>query len=75
MLINNSAKSKIGKISKLFIENINTKVKSLSAVHLWKDPYTVIDWFKNIQNKSKCIFMQFDMEEFYPFISKELVEK
>ena len=71
----NTAKSKIGKISKLFIENINTKVRSLSAVHQWKDTDAVINWFKNIQNKIKCIFMQVDIEEFYPSISKELLQK
>ena len=69
------AKSEIGKISKLFIENINIKVRSLSAVHQWKDTDAVINWFQNIQNKRKCIFMQFDIEEFYPSISKELLQK
>ena len=36
---------------------------------------TVINWFKNIDNKSNCIFMQFDIEEFYPSISKGLLVK
>ena len=49
--LTNLAKSKIGKISKLFIENINTKVRSLSAVHQWKDTDAVINWFKSNQNK------------------------
>ena len=65
----------MGKISKLFIENINTKVRSFSTVHQWKDTHAVINWFKNIQNKRKCISMQFDIEEFYPSISKELLQK
>ena len=69
----NPAKREIGKISKLFIENINTKVRSLSAVHEWKDIDAVINCFKNIQNKS--IFIQFDIEEFYLSISKELAQK
>ena len=41
----NPAKSEIGKISELFIENINTKIRSLSAVHQWKDTDVVINWF------------------------------
>ena len=65
----------MGKISKLFIENINTKVRSFSTVHQWKDTDAVINWFKNIRNKRKCISMQFDIEEFYPSISKELLQK
>ena len=39
----NPAKSEIGKISKLFIENINAKVRCLSAVHRWKDIDAVIN--------------------------------
>ena len=31
--------------------------------------------FKNIDNKSICIFMQFNIEEFYPSISKGLSMK
>ena len=48
---------------------------SLSAVHQWKDTNAVINCFKNIQNKRKCIFMQFDIDEFYPSIPKELSQK
>ena len=51
--LNNPAKSEIEKISKLFIENINTNVRPLSAVHQWKDTDGVITWFKNIQKKKK----------------------
>ena len=69
------AKSGIGKTSKLFMENINTKGRPLSAVHQWKNTDAVINWFKNIQNKRKSIFMQFDIEEFYPSLSKELEQK
>ena len=58
----NPAKSEIGKVSKLFIENINTKVRELSSVNQWRDSDAVISWFQNIKNKSKCIFIQFDIE-------------
>ena len=71
----NPAKSKIGKISKYFLEQINTEVRDLSSVNQWQETSTIINWFKNIRNKKKCIFMQFDIEEFYPSISKELLLK
>ena len=48
---------------------------SLSAVHQWKDTNAVINCFKNIQNKRKCIFMQFDIDQFYPSIPNELLQK
>ena len=54
---------------------MNTKVRELSSVNQWKDSDAVINWFENIKNKSKCISMQFDIEEFYPLISKALLLK
>ena len=41
----------------------------------WEDSDAVISWFKNIKNKSKYIFMQFDIEEVYPSIFKDLLLK
>ena len=32
-------------------------------------------WFKNIKNKKKCVFIKFDIEEFYSSILKELLMK
>ena len=35
----------------------------------------VINWLKNINNNSKCMFMQFVIEEVYPLISKDRLFK
>ena len=71
----NPAKGDIGKISKYFLQQLNSKVRDLTLVNQWQETSTVINWFKNIKNKKKCSFMQFDIEEFYPSISKELFLK
>ena len=71
----NPVKSEMGKISKYFLEQLNSKVRDLSSVNQWQETSTVINWFKNIKNEKKCIFMQFDIEKFYPSISKELLLK
>ena len=71
----NPAKSEIGKISEYFLQQLNSKVRDLSSVNQWQETSTVINWFENIKSKKKCIFMQFDVEEFYPSISKELLLK
>ena len=68
-------KSGIGKISKYFLEQLYSKVRDLSSVDQWQETSTVINWFKSIKNKNKCIFMQFDIEEFYPSIPKGLLLK
>ena len=61
MSFNNPAKGKIGKISKRFLQQLNSKVRDLSSVNQWQEASTVIDLFKNIKDKKKCIFMQFDI--------------
>ena len=65
----NPSNSELGKVSKFLIEKLNTIIRNKSLVNQWRDTYVVINWFKNINNKSNCIFMQFDIEEFYPSIS------
>ena len=65
----------IGKISKYFLEHLTFQVRDLSSVNQWQETSTVINWFRNIKNEKKCIFMQFDIEELYPLISKELLLK
>ena len=35
----------------------------------------VLNWFKSIKNKKNYKFILFDIESFYPSITKELLEK
>ena len=71
----NAAKSELGKVSKTIVGNINMKVKKESFVKQWENTNDVISWFCNIKDKANCIFIPFDIEEFYPSISKKLVLK
>ena len=48
----NPPKSEIGKVSKFFIENINTKVRDMSPANQWRDTDSVITWFESIKNKN-----------------------
>ena len=41
----------------------------------WKDTSEVIKWFKNIGNKQKYKFILFDIKNFYPTITKDLLTK
>ena len=47
----------------------------MSSVNQFRDTDSVITWFESIKNKNKCIFMQYDIEEFYPSISEDLLKK
>ena len=71
----NPAKSEIGIISKHYLELINSKIREKTQMNQWRNTKSVIEWFKAIKNKSKSSFIKFDIVEFYPSISKELLSK
>ena len=48
-------------------------MRSETEVNQWKNSYEVIEWFKNICNKSNASFFVFYIESFYPSISLNLL--
>ena len=70
----NPAKSEMGLVSKKILEKLNAKIRSLTSLSQWKNTASVINWFNNIPNKANSIFIVFDIESFYPFISEELLK-
>ena len=70
----NPAKPELGKVSKAIIDTINKIVRIKTKVNQWHNTREVIEWFESIKNKKVCSFTQFDIEEFYPSISKKLLE-
>ena len=71
----NPTKSEIGKISKDILDRINNKIKRTTNFNQWKNTTSVIDWFKKIENKHQYNFICFDMVEFYPSISQDLLDR
>ena len=71
----NPTKSEIGKISKQILEKIVSTVREKTKFNQWKNTQSVINWFKNIVNKKRFSFIQFDICSFYPSITEELLEK
>ena len=69
----NPAKSDIGKISKKMLEEINTSLRSKLKICQWRNTDAVLKWFEEIPNKADCRFVQFDIVDFYPSISSELL--
>ena len=71
----NPSKSEIGIISKHILDNMNTKVIHATQVNLWKSTSNVIEWFKAIPQKAQHAFITFDVCDFYPSISEQLLVK
>ena len=71
----NPTKNELGKISKKIIEQINQEILKKTDVSQSKNTSNVINWFNNIENKKDCSFIQFDIKEFYPSITEEILEE
>ena len=69
----NLAKPDMGRVSKQILDDIINKVRESTAVHLWKNTASVIDWFKAIPEKEDNTFICFDIVEYYPSISEKLL--
>ena len=71
----NAAKSELGKVSKVIFDDINSKIRLATGFNQWKNSQSVIEWFRNIDNKANCSFLSFDIAEFYPSISEIFLDK
>ena len=71
----NPAKNEVGRISKVILDKINNKLRDTLQVNQWKSTASVINWFRNIKEKNLHKFIIFDIKDFYPSISQELLQK
>ena len=71
----NPSKQELGKVSKQKMEGILKVVQEKTGLKLWKNNTSVITWFRSLPNKERLKFIQFDICEFYPSISNQLLAK
>ena len=71
----NPAKGDIGRVACKILQNINAEIRRKTKLEQWRSTGDALEWYKNIPNKSKSKFMVFDIEKFYPSISKELLKR
>ena len=69
----NPAKNKLGCISKTILDTTNKSIREAMGLNQWRNTDTVIDLFKGIRNKHLCKFVIFDIKEFYPSITENLL--
>ena len=65
----------MGLVTKRILDNINGRLKEKLDVTLWKNSAAVIEWFQSIEMKENFTFMNFDVVEFYPITSKDLLNR
>ena len=71
----NPNKSELGKIAKQKLQNINETLRIQHQFNQWRKTTDALDWFKNLESKNNCHFIQFDICEFYPSISEDLLRE
>ena len=67
------AKNELSRIGKTISDEINVNLRNSLHLNQSKNTQEVIVWFIGIDNKQHCKFIMFDIKDFYPLISKELL--
>ena len=70
----NPTKPELGKVSKRILEKIISCVREKSGLNQWKNTYSVLDWFRSIENKSEKAFIIFDIIHFNLSITSDELE-
>lgn len=71
----NPAKTDLGKVSKHLLDRMVSQIRSITGVNHWKNTAEVLSWFSDITSKQNSRFIQFDIAEFYPSITSELLDR
>ena len=72
--LTNPSKSRIGKVNKQKLEKINKIMVQYLNLNQWKNSTSVIKCFSASKNKTDCVFNKFDIREFYPSISEDILK-
>ena len=71
----NPTKSNIGTISKHILDRVNNELRNMLEINQWRSTGDAIKWFRNLKEKKSLKFVKFDIEKFYPSITKQLLTK
>ena len=71
----NPCKSNMGIISKCILERVNKDVRVSTGLQQWRSTEEVLTWFKSLDGKQNKKWIKFDIDSFYPTITKELLTK
>ena len=61
----NPSKSNIGKISKKFLDRINTDLRQKTQFNQWKSTNECLSWFRALETKPDFRFVKMDIQQFY----------
>ena len=62
-------------VSKDIVDKMNVSIRCKADVSQWRSTKEVIRWFNNIENKKQLSFLTFDIVDFNPSITDNLLIK
>ena len=71
----NPAKPQLGIITKVKLQSINNEIRMKTRLNQLQSSKDAIAWFSNLKYKRQRYFVIFDVEQFYPSISEEILKK
>ena len=71
----NPPKNALGKVSKQLVEKINSDIIEKLQFNQLRNTDALLKWFNNITDKINCSFIQFDIKEFYPSITENILHQ
>ena len=57
------------------LDKINNIIRTQTQMNQWRNTSEAISWFKEIKDKHRKSFISFDIIDFYPSISEDLLDK
>ena len=66
----NPSKNYMGKISKKILDDVNDKIRNATGLNQWRSTHEVFEWFNALEDKPNLCFVKFDVESFYPSITR-----
>ena len=69
----NPSKTFMAKISKTILDAANQVIRKKSNLKQWRSTGEVLDWFESIDDKNNKCFIKFDIQNFYPCISRRVL--
>ena len=71
----NPRKPELGKIAMKILDSTVREIRHVSRLKQFTNTQEVINWFNGLKNKNRLNFIVFDVENFYPSITPELLNK
>ena len=71
----NPTKCEVGKISQQILSKKLNIIRRKTGLNQWKNVYSVIEWYKKLKNKKNLSFIIFDLVNYYPTITLELLQE